>query len=175
MNKITKIFWLEDEYENMQNGDFDRDLKRNFSLVKKFTQVGTLVEELIQLKNKNKLKEDKIFFVIDIMLPGEPTILVPEEWSGEKETYFETENGYKAGIVFCEHFLIRHGKKNFGYIPPVIFLSTYFKENVKEELNKLKKLWMQFDSSNPKLYFVYKFENSASEKLIKKLKEWANE
>ena len=172
---MTKIFWLEDEYGNMQSGDFDRDLIRNFSLVKSFKNIGTLIEELVQLKNTNKLKEDRIFFVLDIMLADEPIILVPEEWSGEKETYYETENGYKAGIVFCEHFLIRHGKKNFGYIPPVIFLSTYFKENVEEELNKLKNLWMQFDSSNPKLYFVSKFENNASEKLVKKLKEWANE
>ena len=175
MIKITKIFWLEDEYGNMQNGDFDRDLIRNFSLVKQFKQAGTLVEELVQLKNTNKLKEDRILFVLDIMLPGEVAILVPEEWSGEKETYYETGNGFKAGIVFCEHFLIRHGKKNFGYIPPVFFLSTYFKENVEEELNKLKNLWIQFDSNNPKLYFVYKFENSASEKLIIKLREWANE
>jgi len=96
--------WLEDQPSTM--GDFAEAIRKAGISVHSFRTPGELINQLIDWRQREDDWLDHVGFLLDIQLAGQQFITCPKEW-GDSEKTVRTQNGYDAGLVFCELLYLR--------------------------------------------------------------------
>lgn len=164
--------WLEDQIHTV--ADYKNLLFKNGYNTKLYETPNQLIEFLLQEKaQEGNNYQNKYGFILDTMLIQAKYIIIPREWSKKDEVeYYKTNaDGYDAGLVFCENFILPYWKP----LPPIVFLSITNSSSSEHSnrFNTIKTKWSEkngCDTNNVKVAWLNKWD--AESELLEILKKF---
>ena len=171
IKKPEKWLWLEDELSTVDDISILKPIRKIHP--EKITTLMELVERIIEIKNSNTDDLSNYGVILDIMIQGTPYIDIPKEWSGKEYEAVPTNNGYDAGIVFAEKFILnmfeqsneekREFKPLWNPPPPILFLTIMSSESkgTQKRLNDIKRKWAKYNGvsiEEAKVTYIRKFD-----------------
>jgi hypothetical protein len=141
--------WLEDQQATVE--DLKDILVNQLKLKMKMIQTPSeLINYLINAR-QNRSDLSKIGLILDVLLAAQRYIVCPSEWTGDKSPlYFQTQDGYDAGVLFYEKFVLglNLSKTPFWSPPPPVLFLTVLHTDFKETEQRLERIRLEWAKLN---------------------------